>query len=430
MRAFPLLQCTVFVYLLSAPLAAAEAKREAVAKVVTDSGTFVAREDIDKPWKVLRKNEDVPSEDLIIGLTGAMLTSKNGAVKLTTQTDLSNRSPLPVIEAAVRLHASKDADLDLTLDRGRIELENTKAKGAARAIVRFRTRIWTLSLDTPGTRVSMEIYGRWPEGTRFVPDAKLKEGPLTSVQLFVHKGEINRACSFCQVSMSAPPGPARFSWDSINGDDSGPKKLEALPEWLKEPDLTSTEGKKKLALREQFRAKLVERGLGEAILMLLESPDAEVRRLGVYALGAFDQLPSLADYLTESKDPDAWNNAVVAMRHWLGRDPGQAASLFRGLVDRQGFKPVQARNVVQLLMGFSEEDRQQPQLYQHLIEQLRHEKLVIRGLAYWHLRRLAPAVKVAYNPAGDAEEWNRALDAYKKAIPAGKVPAVDRDGGR
>jgi hypothetical protein len=395
-------------------------KRESVALLASKTGMALAREEAEKPWTALKQDKDVFSKDLLIGLPGARIISPNKAVRLDFLSDLSNSSPYPIIETAVRLHASKDVDLDLTLERGRIELTNTRAKGAAKARVHFRTRVWDLTLEKPGTSLTMEIYGRYPAGTRFRVNPKAKEEPLTSVLMVVLSGSVYRKCSVCQAAMSAPPGPALFSWDSITGDD-GPKKIGTLPPWAEKKSETPVTMKKREVL-EKFRKTIAEHSLGDALADLLHSEDPNQRRLGVYALGAFDQLPSLAKVLTESTHPDTWNNAVVALRHWLGREPGQDQVLYTKLVQKRDLSPVQARAILQMLMGFTKEQQAQPELYTLLIGLLKNEKLALRGLAYWHLQRLAPSVKISFNPAGPKEAWEKAFEAYKKAIPGGKLP--------
>ena len=61
-------------------------------------------------------------------------------------------SPFPVIETAFVLHeASSGVDLDVTLDRGRIELTNLKKQGTARVHLTIRdgcgfwSRRWTIA---------------------------------------------------------------------------------------------------------------------------------------------------------------------------------------------------------------------------------------------------------------------------------------------
>src|SRR5207244_2983779 len=60
-------------------------------------------------------------------------------------------------------------DLDLTLDRGRVDFTDAKADGPATVRVRFWDQTWKIVLDSPNTRVALELCGRWPPGSRFRP---------------------------------------------------------------------------------------------------------------------------------------------------------------------------------------------------------------------------------------------------------------------
>jgi hypothetical protein len=65
-----------------------------------------------------------------------------------------------------------------------------------------------------------------------------------------------------------------------------------------------------------------------------------------------------------------------------------------------------------------------PETYEVLIDYLTHEKIGIRNLAAWHLIRLVPEGKtIGFKPDGTPEENEKAIEAWKKLIPAGKVPA-------
>lgn len=413
--------------LLALPLAATadNAGRVSAGKLVTDTATVLARKASDIPWDwtPVAKGAEVFSEDQLIGLPDSVIESGNGAIRLTLRTDLSNRSPFPIVETAVRLNPpTKDWDLDLWLDRGRIDITNLKKTGTAKVRVHFRTRVWELILEKPGTRLAMEIFGRWPQGARFSPKPKSGDGPLTSLLLVVIEGEVQRSCSFCTVAMRAAPGPAYFSWDSVHGDDKGAQKLEKSPAWVEEIDAKTPAMQARLARREILRKTIATKGLGEALVDMLEDKEPEVRRNGVYALGAFDQLPSLGAVLRRSNDMETWSHAVVALRHWLGRGPGQEVKLYELLKANREYTDREAAYVLQMLMGFAEEDTDRPELFKLLIDLLKYDKLAIRGLAYWHLLRLAPMVKVKFNPNGDAAERDRAWKDYKAAIPDDKVP--------
>jgi hypothetical protein len=64
-----------------------------------------------------------------------------------------------------------------------------------------------------------------------------------------------------------------------------------------------------------------------------------------------------------------------------------------------------------------------PETYSLLIDNLRHDRLAIRELAFWHLRRLVPAGQsIRYDPAGSSEQRERAFEQWKKLVPDGKLP--------
>jgi hypothetical protein len=214
-----------------------------------------------------------------------------------------------------------------------------------------------------------------------------------------------------------------LQWDSVTGQDVTPQRLDKLPAWAKAPDQAGELAKMKRAKLEKFRKAALAAGSADAAIKeFIDSDDAYERRLGVYAAAALDRLDYVAEVLHRSKHADTWHNAVVALRHWLGRGPGQDRILYDRLVKLRNYKPAQARTVLQLLHGFSEEQTGRPELYQVLIDMLRHDRLAIRGLANWHLQRLAPTVKIAFDPAGDKQERERAYKEWKRAIPTGKLP--------
>jgi hypothetical protein len=322
----------------------------------------------------------------------------------------------------VVLHNNSDFDLDFTLDRGRVDVTNEKSKGAAKVRVRFQDRYWDLTLTEPGTRVALEIYGRWPPGSRFDPDAKDDKGPFINFVLLVLKGHVDRSCPSCQIALSAPPGPALFQWDSKHGQDSCGHRLDKLPEWASATGAHTERAKKVREMLVKFQKTAVNDSLDAALKQLIDSDDAAERRAGLMAAGAFDKLEHVAEALMHSKREGDWHNAVVALRHWLGRGPGQDNILYERLMKLRGYRPAEARTTVQLLHGFTEEQAARPELYQALIDLVRHEKLAIRGLAHWHLRRLAPGVKVEFTPASEKEEWERAHKAWKEKIPTGQLP--------
>jgi hypothetical protein len=399
-------------------------KRPAVAKCVSAKASMLRREPGAKDWHVVAANEPLRIEDLLLGLPGAQLDSAKGGVRLTFQSDLDGLSPYAIVESAVVLHNNPNVDLEFVLDRGRVDLVNRKKEGAARVGVWVRDAQWELTLAEPGTRIALELYGRWPRGTPFIKEPGPKDAPTADLIFLVVSGEVSLKHGSREHLLTAPPGLAMIEWDSVTGQDEAPQRLEKLPPWATAVDKDSPTAKAKREVLERLRQRLMAKPIGEVLDELLNSDQEAERRLAVNAMGALDDLERLGKALREAKHPDVWQNGVLAFRHWIGRGPGQDQLLYKTLVEVRHYSPVHAETVLQLLHSFSDADLARPETYQTLIDYLDHDQLGIRGLAYWHLVRLVPAGKeLGYDPLGPKDAREAAIQKWRKLVPPGKVPS-------
>src|SRR5262249_50189958 len=143
---------------------------------------------------------------------------------------------------------------------------------------------------------------------------------------------------------------------------------------------------------------------------LVGSDDPAERRLAVFIMGALDDLPRLGKTLRETRHPDVWDNGVLALRHWIGRGPGQDQLLSGGRIENARYKPAQAEAILQLLHSFGEADLARPETYEALLDYLESDTLPLRGLAYWHLSRLVPAgKKFGYSPVESKDKREAAV---------------------
>ncbi len=175
---------------------------------------------------------------------------------------------------------------------------------------------------------------------------------------------------------------------------------------------------------------MLKSSLQAALETFARSEDPNHRATGMIFMGATDYLEGLAQVLTTTKYPETWNRAVVVLRNWLGRGPGQDQLFYRGLIEKRGFSPTHATTLLQLLHSFGDADLAQPELYKMLVKFLDHEKMGVRGLAHWHLLRLVPAGKeFGYNPNDPKEKREKARDQWKKLvddlIAKGQLPPKD-----
>ena len=400
--------------------------RVVAAKSTSPAASFAARQLGGTTFEVLKENADLASGDLLVTLPGAALDSKNGAVSVTSLADYDSRSPLPLLETALTLNPPGDADLDFTFDRGRVDITNKKPAGGATVVVRFWDQTWRVSLDTPGTRVALELCGRWPSGSRFkIPDAKDAKpagSPNASLILLVLKGEARADVGGVTLGLKAPPGPAMLEWDSVTGTRPQPQKLEALPPWADPAAGLSDSGKATAAAAEKFRAARAKNATA-ALDAFLASADPVEQRIGLVSLGALDDMDRLGKALASAKTLEEWDFGITVVRHWLGRCPEQERKLFTMLTAVRGLTPAHAKTVMQLLFGFAATDLTQAETFEVLIEYLQHDTPAVRNLAAWHLHRLVPQGKaIPFSPTGDKGAIDQTYQAWKNLIPAGQLP--------
>jgi hypothetical protein len=401
-----------------------------VGQFVSPEATLFSRARVGQPWQTVPAKGTVHAGDLLFGLPGAAIETGKGAVRLTLLTDMSKNSPYPIFEAAVILHESPGYDLDFTLDRGRVDVTNIKEKGTARVRIRFHNQKWEATLTEPGARIALELYGRWPQGVRFTPKPGPKDVPGADLLFLVRKGNVDLHHGSCQHAMSGAPGPALLHWDNSGEGDEAPQRLEKLPEWANTEDATSERALRIKKVIEEFRREVLKSSLQGALQAFVKSEDPNQRASAMIFMGAADDLEGVAEVLTTTKYPETWDRAVVVMRHWLGRGPGQDQLLYRRLIEKRGFTPTHAATLLQLLHSFGETDLAQPELYKMLVKFLDHEKMGVRGLAHWHLSRLVPAgKKFDYNPNDPKEKRDKARAQWKKLIDdmiaKGQLPPKD-----
>ena len=153
------------------------------AKCTSADGTLLSRDGDGRDWRPVAKNVMVSSRDVLLVLPGmkAVLETEPRGVELAMYGNMPRLSPSPVLESEIMLHDTRAYDLDFTLREGRVVLTNDKEKGPARVWVRLPGFAWQLTLQEPGTRVGLEIYGRWPYGVRFSKEPNAGERPTKAL---------------------------------------------------------------------------------------------------------------------------------------------------------------------------------------------------------------------------------------------------------
>ncbi len=370
--------------------------------------------DVKTPDKFYAVGQKVEAGTSLVALFKSKLKSANGAVHVGMLGDIGTHSDLPVMESAVRFGTHAGADLAVTLERGIVILSNAKKSGSARVQLTIRGQATTVDLLEPSSVLAVEVYGRHAPG----PLALKNDDPTLFVVMLALSGESALVHQEHKHRLKSPPGPAILHWDSVS------KEIEV-----------GTLDKLPLGLRESLAWKKALIGLNLSALKLkvepaqklLEAPFKLDRLVSVTAMGARDDLDGLTHAISVSADELVRNHAILVLRSWLGREPGQLAKFEAFLTATKKVPVGRARTVANLLIGWDDHQLKEPTTYEFLIDLLESPQLAARSLALWHLSRLAPAGKdIAYDPAGTPESRAAAIGRWRQLIPAGKLPPAPK----
>lgn len=372
-------------------------------------------------WESLTPTTGVPADRLLVALFGAEFRSLNGAVEARMVADVGQRGPFPVLEAALQFHANLKKDLDLTLERGILVLINTRKAGPAHVRLHVSEEVFDVELSEPKAKLGIEVYGRHVRGMPRLTSRK-DDAPVLNAAFFALEGDVIINTEKQATRMQAPPGVALYLWDNLTRM-ADVHRFEALPDSVKP---MTAEERKKFDTISGFAKNWTSKPtpVGKALEAGAQSKDARERKAAVVALGALDELPRLMQVLSNQEHADTRDMAILVIRHWLGRAPGQSIRLFNHLTKNEGYTPTQAKNLLHLFNGIEEDKLRQPETFDLLIGALNHPKMPARELARWHLVRLVPEGKaIAYDAAAAEPMRLRAIAEWRRLIPEGELPA-------
>jgi hypothetical protein len=397
------------------------AEKAATVYAPNDGPRVIVRDAGAKAFRPTKDGEALPAGAQVIGGLSTALRSPNGAVTARLVADFGGHSPFPILETSVLLNDPKGADLAIQMDRGRLDLENSKKEGAATIALTIRGKNGTITLPKPGDRAVIEMYSRWPRGTRFTKTPKETDVPALAVVMIAAKGDIDLKTDEGTLNLKAPPGPAMVLLDSLTDAKPHVEFLEKTPAWVDEKD---TEVLLKIAdALAKFRADVEKKSLSEALVHMVKSDNETARATALILLGATDDLEHLAIAVATAKHQDVIDEAIIVLRHWIGREPGQDLKLYNLLLNKGMYAPAEAEMALQLLHSFSRDDLRQAETYQALIHFLDSDRPLIRALAHWHLIRLAPEGKsIGFKAIMAKDERAKTIKAWEQLIPPGTIP--------
>lgn len=419
----------------------------------TETGRLLQFAPADKSWhRVDSLRPEVTTGSPLVALPGFQGTIKssdnNLRLKLWGVLPEQVFFPTPVRESIVELHPADEAELDLTLHRGRIILSHYQNEPAR---VRIRVDnptnpelkvIWDLTLLEKGTDVFIEKWTKFEPGEPFYPkqDNPNRVGPQASLHLLVRKGKVQLRQDNKTLDLQAPPKECYVKWDSSAKGLQGPVASPDIPSWaLDTPQVPSEldkDAREKLFTqrtavdnaRDKLATLLSSQSTKPAIALLegLKSKEALVRILVVQSYGALDDLSRLVDALSSDK-ADVRHAALETLHSWITYKRDNDYKLFADL--HRAYSDIEARTIVSLLHDFSREDACRKETYSELVKMLTNSQLAIRELAYMQLvfglQKYFPepvGLDIRYAPEAPVMEQQLAQQAWNRLIAQGKLP--------
>ncbi len=415
MRRFRWLVCALGGLVVSA--AAASAQDNGV-RCLEVKGALLAAGGDYRNWTPIRAGDRVPDGTILVSMFEARFETANKAVGFKMLGDIGEFGPLPVLESAIRVEESGQADCAVTLFRGIVGFANLKEQGAAHVTLKMHGEEMKITLQTPGTKVGVELYGRHPGGVRHI----LKDEPTIFVYALVREGAATLSAKDHTIELKAAPGNAMLRWDSISRKGEV-VHLDKFPAEFERDEQAKAQFAKICTAAEQLAGKNPVEGAAQ----LAAADSALERRTGVTALGALNDLGHLLTALEDSKHKDAREQAILAMRAWIGRGPGQVKELRAAMLKHKYSLP-QTKMTMHLLFGFDDSERDRPAVAELLVALLESKHLAVRELAHWHLVRLVPKGRDIPYDAGAAEaDREAAVARWRQLTSAGEARAPSKD---
>jgi hypothetical protein len=346
-----------------------------------------------------------------------VLEVKEGDLRVTLIGGLPELAPTPVLETVVHLQPAKEHDLDLRLERGIVLLEAGKDSPGGKVILRIQDKAIVVDLHK-ASAVALEMYSWWPVGVRLPKKTKPGVEPVSELWFFLLRGKADVVLEGERHALTAP---LLYRWDSFGGVQ-GPVALKKAPDWVEPSKIKDAEVLRLLRAGEKIRRSLEKEP--RAWVDALSSKETPERVMAVYRAIANDDVAAAVKVLNEDKSTDVRRAAVHAIRHFVGRGTEQVNELHQALADAKFQGP---GILTYLLQGFGPEERNRPELYDTLISHLGHDMMAIRHLAAEQLTFLAPVGKeIGFDPAAAPEARMKAQEAWRKLIPEGSVPKVEK----
>ncbi len=351
----------------------------------------------------------ITSGETIVCLPGGYAVLANeGKLRMTLVGDLPPASRGLIFDTS--LTAKDIKNLDFVIHHGRVVIENQSTKSTPVQLgVQGQPHV-KIKLRGKGAKVALELVRRWPRGTTFTKKQVEGREPTSLALLFVIAGSAEIESKNVAFGVRAP---AVMRWSGSSGLGV-PVRLEESPEWTKAKT-------KVAAAAKALQLLLAKQSVASALTQAMQARDVAERKLAVHLAGAVDRPGLVVEALSNQKSAAVRSAAARQLRHWMGTSRTHEQRVYKALSKKHTAGT--ANILMHLLHGFSTRSLTLPETYETLIDYLGNGNLAVRELSRDNLYALVPSGKsIDYDAAAGPEQRAKAQAAWRKLIPAGKLP--------
>ncbi len=361
-------------------------------------------------WSLIRPQAGIISNELLMALPGY-----TGSIALQTQLRLTLVGQYPggqgvnsYAEAVVELHPTPDADLDVTLHRGRMVLAGRPEGATAKVRMRYQGETWEISLPA-NAEIGFQSTGKVLSGQG---DWQL----IHRLDMVMIQGTVDVKYRGQGVTLDAK---AQLSWSS-RANDGRPGTTVALmelPAWTKRTTAAKEAVNGLVALRSRTHHKLTTENKDQTWLRLaceesLEERSPIERQAGILCLAAMDHLKPLIRSLNDAQNGERRKISREALISWVGQEQDRVGKLLSSLIDA-GYPEEDAKLLLALYRG---PGKAAPETVQALLQHMNHGLLAIRDQAFVDLCALLPERPTGYDATAGEEQRLKAIEVLRARL--------------
>ncbi len=260
---------------------------------------------------------------------------------------------------------------------------------------------WLVALTEPATLCGIEIVPEQPDEYEKPPATNAYQGLLS-----VAKGAVN----FDDGKGVVRALPERGRQSLTPGDRAKEAEAQApvevkladVPRWL-DFDAEPTVQPMARSIRTFEDGFNLNDVLDDSIPALYEDRQPKVAELAVKTLALTENHALMVRALENTDHEEARLAAINGLRNWLGRDPNNGALLKEDLA--AVYRDDDIQTVYELLWGFKKESAYDLPTSLKLVDLLKHNQLVVRELAFYHVYRMTGR-KGEYRPHLSPQQIN------------------------